>query len=381
MRIDLTKFTQTLPYASELFGIYQPLLGWKSKRIVKRINLGFSSYFDPAVVAIASKMQPLVELTEINDPREFKLNRIKIALPKAAVAHVNANVDSFLARAIVQRINDNAMDLDDEHVWKKLASKQALNELLLDVTNNPDLRAKIIDDINKNHVAGAEAVARRDALLGRESVVAGTLNYLFEKGLFAQLKQIFQVTSPKFDVDAMLEMRRLVDPMENFDPRSEIDRVALSPVGLVHLFRQYFFEFDTFLGSPVQHIWLSPGSSLELIEISTRKTIIERTAETAFESTVKTEKSTTQQDDITDAVKEENQNNTKFGASVSGGVTGGATTPIYSATAHVEATASYSTEITSKTIEGECAKTYAYAERQDLDRDQEEFQDDLQDSQ
>src|SRR5664279_3786283 len=34
---------------------------------------------------------------------------------------------------------------------------------------------------------------------------------------------------------------------------------VLSPVGLVNLFREYFFEFDTFLGTPVGHLWISPG--------------------------------------------------------------------------------------------------------------------------
>src|SRR5689334_13813568 len=28
---DLTSYTGVLPYASELFGVYQPLLGWKSR--------------------------------------------------------------------------------------------------------------------------------------------------------------------------------------------------------------------------------------------------------------------------------------------------------------------------------------------------------------
>ena len=38
---DLTSYTEVLPYASELFGIYQPLLGWKSKRIAERFRAGF----------------------------------------------------------------------------------------------------------------------------------------------------------------------------------------------------------------------------------------------------------------------------------------------------------------------------------------------------
>ena len=35
---DLTDYTSVLPYASELFGVYQPLLGWKSAIIQKRYD-------------------------------------------------------------------------------------------------------------------------------------------------------------------------------------------------------------------------------------------------------------------------------------------------------------------------------------------------------
>ncbi len=35
---DLIDYTSVLPYASELFGIYQPLIGWKSKRISSRLT-------------------------------------------------------------------------------------------------------------------------------------------------------------------------------------------------------------------------------------------------------------------------------------------------------------------------------------------------------
>ncbi len=40
---DLSRYTGLLPYASELFGVYQPLLGWKSKRLEKRFNNGFQN--------------------------------------------------------------------------------------------------------------------------------------------------------------------------------------------------------------------------------------------------------------------------------------------------------------------------------------------------
>jgi hypothetical protein len=38
---DLTKYTSVLPYDSEMFGVYQPLLGWKSVRIANRFKDGF----------------------------------------------------------------------------------------------------------------------------------------------------------------------------------------------------------------------------------------------------------------------------------------------------------------------------------------------------
>ena len=40
--------------------------------------------------------------------------------------------------------------------------------------------------------------------------------------------------------------------LTNMDPQNleDIQSVVLSPIAVVHLFRQYFFELDTFLGTP-----------------------------------------------------------------------------------------------------------------------------------
>ncbi|HMQ55493.1 MAG TPA: hypothetical protein PKD98_25645 [Anaerolineae bacterium] len=37
------------------------------------------------------------------------------------------------------------------------------------------------------------------------------------------------------------------------------------------MFRQFFFDLGTFLGEPVEHIWLSPGTTIEMVEVSTRR--------------------------------------------------------------------------------------------------------------
>lgn len=115
---------------------------------------------------------------------------------------------------------------------------------------------------------------------------------------------------------------------------------VLSPVGVVNLFRQYFFEFDTFLGPPAGHLWLSPGGTVEVVETSTRRTLVEKVSEQFQETSRKSEESLTQQDDVADAVKEENANDTKLGVSATGGVNAG----IY----HADASASFSLQNTVK---------------------------------
>lgn len=134
-----------------------------------------------------------------------------------------------------------------------------------------------------------------------------------------------------------------VRPALESAPRELLPAAAglLSPVGLVNLFREYFFEFDTFLGAPAGHIWISPGGTVEVVESSTRRTLVERTAEQSQEDSRKVEESLTQQDDVADAVKEDNANDTKLGVTASGGGSLG----VY----HAEASASFSTQSTRKT--------------------------------
>ncbi|GAA2769521.1 hypothetical protein [Streptomyces showdoensis] len=113
----------------------------------------------------------------------------------------------------------------------------------------------------------------------------------------------------------------------------------LSPVGLVNLFRQYFFEFDTFLGAPAGHLWLSPGGMVELVETTTRRTLVERTASQSEETTRRSEETLTDQSDVADAVKESNANDTSLGATVSAG---GSFAGVY----HADASASFATKST-----------------------------------
>jgi hypothetical protein len=357
-QIDLNKFKNVLPYSSELFGLYQPLLGWKSKRTIQRFLPGLADSKLKIVDALMSKVYPNVEV-KISD---FTNDDIFFDILKFNIGTLNppnrTNIPTpnrfFITDLIQKKINEENLPKSDKNIWKKLVSQEAMKDLLPEVKNL--LQQEHLTFIKRSIPADQrinfslpDTQAQVSEILRRrieiESSMAGTLNELFKKDKFDILIKIFFPEEKIIDVDLLGEMDSFLDPMENFDPKTEIGRVSLSPIGIVHLFRQYFFEFDNFLGQPVEHIWLSPGSSLELIEIHTRKQIIESTIESSTESILKSEDSTTTQDDISDAVKNENQNNSKFGISVNaGGTVTGGTPGIYSATGHIDTTSSYGLE-------------------------------------
>ena len=157
--------------------------------------------------------------------------------------------------------------------------------------------------------------------------------------------------------------------LENLNPadREQLKGVVLSPIGVVHLFRQYFFELDTFLGTPESHVWLSPGSSVELIEVHTRRQVVERTLETTLELLTRSEKSTTSEEEISEAVKQDNDQDIKFGASVKASY------------ASIEATSSFDYANSQKMARREHPPHHAPADREALFRDPQEFQVHLQD--
>jgi hypothetical protein len=98
-----------------------------------------------------------------------------------------------------------------------------------------------------------------------------------------------------------------------------IQNVVLSPVGVIHLYRQYFFELDSFLGSPVAHVWLSPGGTLELNEVQRRRTLTEREVRALTETRTVSETSTTTQEELSSAIKEDNSRNESLGVTVTSG--------------------------------------------------------------
>lgn len=131
------------------------------------------------------------------------------------------------------------------------------------------------------------------------------------------VEQLFRPSLSKFD--RAIGAAALFANSDAFNPANE---VYLSPIGLLHQFRQYFFQLGTFIGPPVGHVWISPGGSIDLVEVNTRKKLVESTMELSTTSVSKSESSCTDKDELSDAVKNENSNDMKLEASAtaSGGI-------------------------------------------------------------
>lgn len=330
---DLRPYSSVLPYASEMFGVYQPLLGWKSRRIQERLAQGYR-----------------------NDRRSILDNLTRQFAGQAEVAYRDSNqvdikISEGLLRAGALRAYDSvvlqavaaALPPYPEYqpsVWSNVITRDRLDHILkTDVVKAygaayPEMRrADGAPDLLRSR-AGASREGTSAAMgnaafeeqLRYESAVVGALRLMTESKAHAALEEVFYASRDRAERASTLlrvlsgdgsDGTAFLD-LTNMNPRdlAHIQSVVLSPIGVVHLFRQYFFELDSFLGTPEKHVWLSPGSSVELVEIHTRRTIVEKTLETALEVMTASEKTTTQQDEISDAVKEDNSRDTKFGASV-----------------------------------------------------------------
>lgn len=360
---DYSQFKNVLPYASEIFGVYQPLLGWKSKRIQQRIAKAF--HIDRARIHDLMFRKFRGKFEAVLNPDQ-SLQGVRSILPAVADTAKPRPSGSFVLDSIAKNLPP--LLAYNDAIWDKLLVPDDLAKTLSTVVvqqtlewykgalaqqrtgaTNPLVPRPTVPPVSipsgqpKPEEVLNGLVADQ---LNRESAVSGYLLYLKENNHVDVLHDLFYKPDTQFS--QLMELLAFHDPLEMMDPFKDIARAGLSPIGIVHLFRQYFYEFDTFLGSPVSHVWLSPGSTVELVEINTRRTLVERTIENALETTSKSEKSMTDEDELSDAVKTSNQSDTKFGmnATVNQGWIGGSASA--SASINMGSTQSQARETTHK---------------------------------
>lgn len=314
---EIDRFKGTLPYASELFGIYQPLLGWKSKQTSDRFERQVAPAYDAVggrfLTAIASPVEVAVrDFTRGVEGRRrafFDVENLAPLSLEQKGPRVAASVQSGIAQLLAERIGEEPpTDWADLVTYDRM--KEQLDELAHLVQNPEELeRHPAVKTYVESFLDsfGPERDLQRvlTGFFDKESRTAGYLVFLAQHTPSALTQLFFP-----HQLDALTAMTR-VDPLLSFGDGAY--RAVLSPIGIIHLYREYFFEFDSFLGPPVGHVWLSPGGTVELVEVNTRKVLTERSFESSLETIQRQESSLTTQDDIADAVKEDNSSDVKFG--------------------------------------------------------------------
>ena len=285
---DIDKYGGVPPYASEMYGVYQPLLGWESNLTKRWIQRG-GPLVDPRIKRILDgRIVP--HPTEVLNPvaLEFLATPLEPGHGKSPYTALLAkDLNSELLRVLLPRVqafvDGHDGKLPDGAEWTQIVD---INSLL----DEEDGECRHANDAHRMRLhlemlaqAGGGAVtsdmqdaAKRAhlALMQYESQIAAFLPFTPRAG--GPSRTSCASCSPSG--------RRRRSPTSSAPPTRwrtstrRTDGGALSPVGFVHLFRQYFFDLGTFLGEPVEHVWLAPGTTIELIEVSTRRTLVERTS-------------------------------------------------------------------------------------------------------
>ncbi|HVQ60332.1 MAG TPA: hypothetical protein VMS60_15640 [Solirubrobacterales bacterium] len=310
---DLDSYKGIPPYASELYGVYQPLLGWQSaltKEWVRTNSVGaptrtrriLDGWIAPGPTGFSGDKEMQAEPLEPGHGR----SPWKVVLLR--------DLDSLVLRYERQRLEGWVQEQEG-----RLPVGVEWNEVF-EVNHMIDTLMPAVDRAIREEVFAPVAMMvdsdKLNALylerIQYESQIAAMLLFYAETANPPDLDpdrlgSLFAVVSPP-ELDELLVPR---DALEAIDPRDTGG--ALAPVGLVHTFRQWFFDLGHFDGEPVEHVWLAPGTTIELVEISTRRQLIEQQTETLVEATSRAESQETSRDELADAVKDENSNSTKLG--------------------------------------------------------------------
>lgn len=316
----------------------------------RRFSRGPDHFNNNLISSIASKIYPDVGITA-RDARYVEINKLKVGtLQLESRSGVAYPVDSLVAQYVLERIIELELTPTTPGLYDDLLTKADLNDALNAIL--PKITAfglaALAGAPPEAGGSGGKLAQLVKAVAERESVVAGVLNYLYEgteAPMLSVLNKLFFPNAAVVQLDDYESWAKFVDPLETFDPKLDIGNVALSPIGIIHLFSQHFFELDSFLGPSVQHVWLSPGGTVELVEVHSRRVLTERFTELGVEQTTRSERALTQEDEISESIKKDNQDNTKLGVSAS--VDGGVNFEVFAV--HAQASGSYGFDTTEKT--------------------------------
>lgn len=381
MQLDLSKFTGRPPYDSQLVAAYQPLIGWRSRLTLNRVNaapMTLPAFPKAASVVVGGNNDVTVTLAAGKQTFSISANGAvanveAVDLLKADPNGIEFDTPEYLDGIIVRALQTQARGSLVDHppsedafwgpFWTSRLSAVGLNKTFAmametahaPFVSYPDQPPATTDAVGtfiyRTRSMFSDPKQAAEYIFNREVYIAKFLNGLLpppgaDPAALKFPSNISDVLLKIATTPTIADVLKMLDPL--YLALANRDAV-LSPIGVIHIFRQYYFEFDTFLGTPVEHVWLSPGSVTEMIEISTRRVLQEYTLEQFVEQIQKSSISTTTADELSQAVSDERSNDTKLGSSLTGGVN--------ILVANIQANGSISTDATQKTARQQTHKT------------------------
>jgi hypothetical protein len=205
---DFTPYVGILPYASEIFGVYQPMLGWKSKRILDRIKKGFEKDISHALGSLYKRFNGRFEFA-LNEDRS--LQQIRTLEPASLDRTSSDRTGSFVVDSVARELPPLA-DYTDS-VWQNVISADRLKETLTAVVV-PRATEWYKGASDRERRAGRGQLDSLNELvaheLNRESALAGYILYLKDNNHIERLKQLFY--NPDDHVARILNLSTFQDP-------------------------------------------------------------------------------------------------------------------------------------------------------------------------
>jgi hypothetical protein len=349
MELDVSKFKGRMPYDSQLVAVYQPLIGWRSRLTLARAQSTPVTLPEfPKVASAALLGSTEVNVTLAPGNQSFKLaenGAIVEAGPldlfKRDLAEMEFDTPDFLDGVIVRGLQQEARKELATHppnddafwgpFWTNALSTGFLNKMFVRGMQTAHVPFVAYPSNEPTDPVGAfiyktrsmfsDPVQAANYIFNREVYIARFLHSLLpaEGGAAAAFPtNVNTLLLKTLPAPSIAEVLKMLDPL--YLALEQNRDAVLSPIGVIHVFREYYFEFETFLGPSVEHVWLSPGAVTEMIEVSTRRTLQEYTLEQFVEQIQKSDHTTTTADDLSQAMSDERSNDTKLGSSLSGGV-------------------------------------------------------------
>src|SRR4051794_13090645 len=125
MTLDLSKFSGVLPYDSQVYGIYQPILGWKSALQAKRITRGLDLLRRQFFLNLTTRFAAAFAIqSSVPDAPKFSLDIAKPASLKQSPTI--PGIDSLIASHVLDAISKAGVD--NPANWRTYTSDDYLHK-------------------------------------------------------------------------------------------------------------------------------------------------------------------------------------------------------------------------------------------------------------